>query len=267
VPGIEDHMVVCLGYLCAPPETLNLDPAIDYHVFLDMQFHLMATSPEFWRLYGVMEYMAAYADEESLRFAHKLFRHYCIEGQRDRYTNDSYVLAHIANPDFAEGLEGWRIDAAEEGSIRTDKMKGFGWLQGRYPRTDMGDRYCVMSQSETKPNRVGQTIRGLEAGRLYSVKCISTDLNRLGQKHESPLTINVEGAEERDEFRFKFPYPSCYSHEAGAYKSDHPAWFNFHRVVFGAKAATAELVIEDTGEGEGQKTAFNFVEVQPFHAP
>jgi hypothetical protein len=231
-----------------------------------MQFHLMATSPAFWRLYGVMEYMAAYSDEESLRFAHELFRHYCIEGRRDRYTQDPYALAHIVNPDFAGGLEGWRVEAAKEGSVRTGAMEGFGWLQGRYPRTDMGDRFCVMECANAGPNRVAQTVQGLEAGRVYSVKCISANLGRLGEEDETPLDITVEGAEELDEFRFKFPYPSCYSHEVGLYTREHPACFSFHRLVFKAKGATAELVISDPGGKEGQEAAFNFIEVQPFHA-
>jgi len=80
-PGIETHTVVCLGYLCSFPETVNRNPAADYHRFMDLQFQALATDPAFWNLYGVMEYSASYADEESLRWAHKLFRHYCIEGR------------------------------------------------------------------------------------------------------------------------------------------------------------------------------------------
>jgi len=273
MPGVEHHMVMCLGYLCAPPETLNLNPGVDYHVFLDMQFQMLATEPTFWGLYGIMEYMAAYADEESIRWAHRLFRHYCIEGHRTRLTNDPYVLPHLKNPDFADGLEEWRFWPAEKGSIGTKVMDGFSWLQGRYPRTASGDRFCWMKRSAVGPNRVRQTIRSLEPGRLYSVKLISADLTALDKKQTFALTTRIDVAEQLDEYSFQFPYPSCYSHEVPPYNRTHPAYFNFHRVVFRPTSRTAELVISDwaaptdPGGPFGQEIAFNFVEVQPFLEP
>jgi len=273
MPGVERHIVMCLGYLCAPPETLNLDPGVDYHVFLDMQFQTLATEPTFWGLYGIMEYMAAYADEESIRWAHKLFRHYCIEGNSTRLINDPYVLPHLKNPDFASGFEGWRVESAEEGSVDIGRMEGFSWLQGRYPKTASGDRFCWMKRSAKGPNRVRQIIRSLEPGRLYSLKLISADLTELDKKQTLALTTDIERAERLDEYCFQFTYPSCYSHEVEPYNRNHPAYFNFHRVVFRPTARTAELAISDwaapsdPGGPVGQETAFNFVEVQPFLEP
>jgi hypothetical protein len=273
MPGVERHTVMCLGYLCAPPETLNLNPGVDYHVFLDMQFQMLATEPTFWGLYGIMEYMAAYADEESIRWAHRLFRHYCIEGNRTPLTNDPYLLPHVRNPDFADELDEWRVEPAEKGSIDTKVMDGFSWLQGRYPKTAGGDRFCWMKRSAESPNRVRQTIRSLEPGRLYSLKLISADLTELDKKQTLVLAINIDGAELLDEYCFQFPYPSCYSHEVPPYNRTHPAYFNFHRVVFRPTGRTAELVISDwaastdPGGPFGQEIAFNFVEVQPFLEP
>ena len=273
LPGVERHMVMCLGYLSAPPETLNLDPGVDYHVFMDMQFQVLATDPAFWGLYGIIEYMAAYADEESIRYAQKLFRHYCIEGKRTRFNDDPYALPHLANPDFADGLTGWRAQPAHEGAIDTKEMDGFSWLQGRYPKTPSGDRFCWMKRSGERPNRVSQTIKALEPGRLYSVKLISAGLQQLGQEQQLALSIHVGGGETLDDHCFQFVYPSCYSHIVEPYNRERPAYMNFHRVVFRAKGHTAELGISDWATGEerggpaGQEIAFNFVEVQPFHAP
>jgi hypothetical protein len=272
MPGIEQRMVMCLGYLCAPPETVNTHPGADYHVFLDMQFRLLATDPTFFGMYGLMEYMSDYADEESMRFAHRLFRHYCIEGNTSPYVNDPYQLPHLKNPDFADGLKEWRIESAEPDSVRADKMKGFSWLQGRYPATSQGDRFCRMRRSGKAPNRITQTLRELQPGRLYSVKLISADLGQLDQQQTLGLSLHVEGAAALDEYGFQFAYPSCYSHEVGPYNASHPAWFNFHRLVFRAEKDTAELVIIDWKDAKtpggpvGQELAFNFVEVQPFHA-
>ena len=108
-------------------------------------------NPAFWRMYGIMEYTVSYADEESLRYAHKLFRHYCIEGNRNRFSNDPYVLPHLKNPDFAEGLAHWRIDAAEEGSIAQGEMLGFNWLAARFQQANEPDPFCKMRTFTKRP--------------------------------------------------------------------------------------------------------------------
>lgn len=273
IPGVEKHMTMCLGYLCAPPETLNLNPAVDYQVFLDMQLHALATHPIFWGLYGVMEYSASYADEESLRWAHKLFRHYCIEGRTTRLTDDPYVLPHLRNPDFAEGLADWEVTPAEEGTIGIGAMEGFSWLQGRYPRTTDGDRFCLMKRSARGPNRIGQTVRALKPGRLYSVKLISADIQQLDKPEAPAVTITVHGAVPLEVHSFQFAYPSCYAHEHGPYNRNHPAYFNLQRTVFRPKGRSVRLTISDwatsskPGGPIAQQIGFNFVELQPFREP
>ncbi|MCX5771722.1 MAG: hypothetical protein NTZ09_15835 [Candidatus Hydrogenedentes bacterium] len=263
LPGVEKQMVVCLGYLSAPPESLNLNPSADYQVYLDMQFYALATAPEFDGVYGVMEYMADYADEESLRYAQKLFRHYCIEGNTARFNKDPYLLPHLKNADFADGLDHWRAEPADEGSIDSRSMKGFSWLEGRYPETKQGDTFCWMKRAGEKPNRVLQPLQQLTPGRLYSVKAIAADPAQLDVQKETRIDIEVAGADIVQKFGFSFAYPSCYSHEVEPYSERHPAWFTLHRAVFRATGPTAELAISDRGEA-GAETAFNFVEVQPF---
>jgi len=268
LPGVERKMVLCLGYLSAPPESLNLNPSADYQVYLDMQFHALATAPEFDGLYGVMEYMADYADEESLRYVQKLFHHYCIEGKTTRFNNDPYLLPHLQNADFADGFDHWRAQPAGQGSMEPREMKGFSWIEGRYPQTKQGDTFCWMKRAGSAPNKVSQTLQQLTPGRTYSVKAISADPNptHLNTQKATPLIIEVAGAEMVPQFGFSFAYPSCYSHESGPYSSQNPAWFTLHRAVFRASAPTAQLTISDSGD-PGAETAFNFVEVQPFVEP
>ena len=273
MPGFEHCLVICPGYLSAPPESLNTNPSVDYHVFMDMQFEHLAADPAFAGLYGIMEYMADYADEESLRYAQKLFRHYCIEGKRERFNHDPYILPHLDNPDLADGLNAWRAEAAEKDSIDTKEMKGFSWLEGRYPLTPQGDRFCWMKRSAQRPNRVSQTVKRLEPGRLYSVKLISADFGQLDKQQQMALAIDVRGAKIAKDYAFQFVYPSSYDHEVKPYDEKHPAYMSFHRVVFRAEKSEAELVIQDwigdkePGGSAGQETIFNFVEVQPFHEP
>ena len=240
---------------------------------MDVQFQALATDPTFWGLYGVMEYMAAYADEESLRYAQRLFRHYCIEGRRERFSSDPYVLPHLQNPDFADGLRGWTVEGAEPNAIAAGSMEGFSWLQGRYPKTTEGDRFCAMRRSANGPNRVSQTLKALEPGRLYSLKFISAATEQLDQAQQLAVAVEIANAELLPEYTFQFTYPSCYSHEHGPYSREHPAHMNFHRVVFRPRASSATLTIGDWVTGTepggpiGQVIAFNFVEVQPFQAP
>lgn len=272
-PDMASRMVMCLGYLCAPPESLNLDPSVDYHVFMDMQFQLLATDPVFWNLYGLMEYSAGYADEESLRWAHKLIRHYCIEGNRTPLTRDPYQLPHLENPDFADGVSSWDVQPAEKNSIQIGRREGFSYLQGRYPKTTKGDRFLHLIRSEQAPNYLRQTIQSLESGRLYSLKAISADIQALDRQQLIALSIQVDGVEMLESYGFQFPYPSCYSHEVGEYTREHPAWFNLHRLVFRAQSPTAELSITDWADGNtpggpiGQEIALNFIEIEPFIEP
>ena len=58
-----------------------------------------------------------------------------IEGKTHRLSSDPYTLSHVANPDFIDGLKGWRLSEAVSGSIFGATADGYGWLQGRYGRT------------------------------------------------------------------------------------------------------------------------------------
>ncbi|MBI5094972.1 MAG: hypothetical protein HZB26_21380 [Candidatus Hydrogenedentes bacterium] len=273
LPTTREHMVVCLGYMSAPPESLNVNPAVDYNVYMDMQMQLLATEPAFWKLYGVMQYSASYTDEEAVRWAYRMFRHYCIDGKRERLIQSPYELPYLRNPDFAKGTEGWRVERAEPGSVSIQRMEGLSWLQGRYPKTSQGDQYLRFKRCANGPNRVTQTIRGLTAGGVYSLKLLSADMKQLDVKSVLGVRLQIDGADVNKDLSFQYPYPSNYAHELGPYNKDHPAWINYHRVVFSAHGETAELSISDwaadgtPGGPEGQEIGVNFVEVQPYLLP
>ncbi len=267
----EQHLIIVLGYLTDLTETLSIYPSVDYRVFMDMQFHLLATDPTFRDLYGIQEYLSSYADEELLRWAHRLFRHYCIEGKRTRFTDDPYILPHLQNPDFAEGLQEWTIEPAEEGSIQPKSMPGYSWLQGRYPNTSFGDQFIRFKRSAKQPNIIRQKVKKLDPTRLYSLKLIAADLQDLHKKQELALSIKLDQVEIIKDYTFQFVYPSNYGHELGPYTRNHPAWFNFHRIVFRPKGKTAELTISDWSNSThsngpvGQEVICNFIEIHPFY--
>src|SRR5438552_2997985 len=129
-----------------------------------------------------MEYTSGYADEETVRWAARLYRHYGLEGKTNLLSDElgfAYRLDHIQNPDFADGLKGWSVQAAEPGSVDTKHLTGFGWLEGRYPRTQLGDTFLWTKRSAARPNRVTQEIKHLRPGKLYSLKLVSADYQEL----------------------------------------------------------------------------------------
>ena len=270
LPGLKDHLVICLGYLSDPPETLNRLPNINYKVFMDMQFHFLATNSAFQGLFGIQEYLSSYADEEVLRWAHRLFRHYCIEGRREQFSEEPFVLTYLENPDFLEGLNGWQAEPATGGSIRPGNLPGFSWLQGRFPEINIGDQGALFQRSDQRPNRLRQTLKGLEPGRWYSLKLIAADVNQLDLQQQLGLFVDIRDVIFAPERCIKHTYPSSYAHSFGPYNVDHRAWMNYQRLVFRAEKETAVLTISDwptetePGGLAGQEIIFNFVEVKPY---
>jgi hypothetical protein len=278
LPGCERHMIVCLGYMSLPTtETLNINPQVDYKVWMDLQFEHLATRPEFRGLHGLMEYTSGYADDETVRWAARLYRHYGIEGKTNRLSDElgfSYRLDHLENADFANGTAGWLVDAAEPGSVATKSLKGYGWLQGRYPRTSLGDTFLWTKRSATRPNRVTQQIRNLRPGQLYSLKLVTADYQELErgksvqQKHAVGLQITP--ATTIREKSFQQPMANNYAHALGPFNDQNQAWMNYHYLVFRAEGQSATLTLSDwsgardAGGPAGQELIYNFVEVQPY---
>ena len=269
VPGMPERTVFVLGLLCGPPETLNSDPAVSYKVYMDMQFHLLANDPAVKGLYGIEEYLASYSDEEYLRWAAKLYRHYCIEGKTGRLTDDPYMLTHIRNPDFEDGLEGWTVEAAEADSVATRTLDGLGWLQGRWPQDPKGDRFLWMRRSAEKPNVVWQPVKDLQPGRAYSLRMYVSDYLELTRKQRHPISVRIDGVEMMADKGYQAVFANCYDHHIPQY-GEKNTYFNLVRLFFRAKAETATLTIsdwasqKDAGGPAGQELMFNFVEIEPY---
>jgi len=273
-PDFSSRCIYVMGFLCGPNESLNCNPQVNFKVFTDMQFNLLANDPALDDLYGVEQYLSGYCDEEYMRWCAKLFRHYCIEGARDRLTRDPYLLAHIQNPDFKDGLNGWTVEAAEPGCVTTGAMKDYGWLQGRYPRSAaaQGDTFLLMKRSAKKANVVSQQIRNLTPGRFYSAKMYTAAYDDLTRCEKLSVSLRIEGAAQVPEENIQGTFFNCYSHLSEKFGKK-KTYFNFHRVVFKATSETARLVISDwssetrPGAPAGRRISFNFVEVEPYLMP
>ncbi len=284
-PDCQKQMVLVSG-LFTTGLSLDVQPEVDYKVWMDMQMQYLATNPAFEGLFGLHWWNSASADEETLRWMSRLFRHYAIEGNTNLLSESlgyRYFPGLIANADFADGLEGWTVDAATPDSVRTDYMERFGRLEGRYwhraefPDEPAGNTFLWMRSQADKPNVVSQTMKGLEPGKLYSVKLMAANFEDItlgaSEKKLLPTSVTVEGAETIPDKTFVGQVSSRNSSPSNLpFDSQHPAWFNLHRIVFRATSDEATLHISDwarpdePGAPAGQELMINFVEAQPYFA-
>jgi len=269
-PGAVAHLVPCIGYFSAPPEFCDVNPGVNYKTFLDLQFHTIATHPAFFGVRGFMTYGISYTDEEIARWGAKFFRRYGIEGSIDRAVTDPYALEHIANPDFAQGLSGWTLAPAAPDAIRATTKIGFGWHQGRYPRTDQGDTALLMVRSAAAPNRASQQVRKLEPGRLYSLRMYTGDNVDASKQGKHAFTIRLEGVEIIPEQCFTHVFRNYPGHNIPGPTQRQAQWMNFHWRIFRAESDTARLTLSDWSGKEtpggpiGQQLLLNFVQIQPY---
>jgi hypothetical protein len=213
------------------------------------------------------------ADEDSVRFVGKLYRHYAIDGKKEMLTRDPLFLTHIRNADFENGLEGWTVQAAEEGSIAPRSFARYGRIEGRYPRDrePIGDKFLWMKRSAKGPNTFSQTIKDLQPGRLYSMKMFTCDYKDLTNPRKKQLqeatkfigSVVLEGVEIDRKRSFMEMYASNPEPRI-------PVWITYHWKIFKARGPTAKLIVSDWPAEKdpratfGQEQTFNFVEIQPY---
>ncbi|HOJ34674.1 MAG TPA: hypothetical protein PKY35_04900 [Candidatus Hydrogenedentes bacterium] len=269
MPNLKERLSICLGSFSTPSCSLNIDPNTDFLSHMDIQFELLATDPTFFGVYGIFQWAAHYTDDDALRYAMKLYRHYCIEGKRTRYSQRPYRLSHVLNADFKAGLEHWDSAPAETDSITVGERRGLGKIQGRWTGFGPGDTCAIFTRSAAGPNRLSQTITHLTAGALYSLKYIASDLDNLGKKEEVGLFAELDKVEIVEEKSFRTVMPSSYALKFENFDRNNRAYTTYVQVVFRAQEETAKLQFSDWKDGVpagpiSQKIAFNFVEVQPY---
>ncbi|MEX2306887.1 MAG: hypothetical protein WD738_04815 [Pirellulales bacterium] len=268
-PEAARKMVIALGIFSTPPETLDVYPFVNERVLRDMEFHLLANDPAFDGLAGVMAYTSGYANEQTLRWIGRLYRHYCIEGRTDRLSNEPYLLNHLHNSDFAEGTTDWKIQPAESGTITTRKVPHLGEWQGRFNAAGVGDNCLVMTRSDAGPNQVQQRIRNLQPGRVYTLVMYSFDLNQGRAIYGNPTFDDVTGIR-IDIDNVESTAAGCYDHHFRSIHHQEPMFFNYHVRRFRATAGDAALTIADWANPNDRRgnvrrnTGINFIEVRPY---
>lgn len=273
-----EHIVLALGnFMSSPPVNFNVQPGVDFKVWMDMQYNFLANDPMFFGLAGLTEWTSGYADDENIRWLAKLYRHYAIEGRTEMLSPKygfKFALTHLQNGDFAEGLKNWEARSADGGGVEVGRFSGFSSLQGRYPETSQGNTFLRMKHSAKAPNTVSQTIKDLVPGKLYSVKLLTADYGDLlaGKSEQKKLAVGltVANADLLPEKSIQSPFSGVLSAGVGSFNKKNPLWNNYFYRVFRARGNEARLTIsdwigdKDAGGPDGQEILCNFVEVQPY---
>ena len=277
-PDAIRHLVINMNYYSSIGWNVNVSLNVDFKVHMDRYMNWMANDPVFNGLYGIAWYKNTYADEEYVRWASKLFRHYCIEGKKNLLSEEygyKYNTYNISNPDFAEGTKSWDLLPASENSIEARKMEGFGNQEGRYVsdnKDGSGDTYLWIKKSALKPNKVSQIIKDLKPGRLYSIKMITADytdmVNGASVRKINDISIQIDDTEIIKDKSFVQELRNYPGRQLKVFKE--PAWMNYHLIIFKAKNTTAKLTISDwisdsnPGIWANQELMCNSIEIQPY---
>ena len=172
-PGVRKQMVIAFGLFSMPSGGINKQPNVDYHVWMDQQMNIAANHPVMAGMGGLEWWTSALADEETVRFVGRLYRHYAIDGKTEMLTKEPLFLTHLQNADFEKGTEDWTLHPAEDGTIAVKSFPRYGRIEGRFmglgrpaDPEHIGDTFLWMKRSEKGPNTFSQTIKDLQPGRL-----------------------------------------------------------------------------------------------------
>jgi hypothetical protein len=270
-PGYVEHTIATLSCL----EREGWNAAVNYNVFMEMQYEHLATRPEFFGLAGIGVYTSYHSlSEEYVRWISKLTRHYGLEGNTERLGTAPYNSVQIRNPEFLNGTEDWTLRSAEKNSMAVKSHKGYGAMQRRYPYRGWTETpFLWTKRSAQKPNVFSQELRNLEPGKLYIARVWIGDYTDLtGGKlkgKKCAVNIGVDGGEIWDDW---------YRTKAFKNKGEKSNFFTtggcqVQQILFRATGTSGTLTISDwqsaaePGGLVGQELIFNRIDVHPYLEP
>ena len=254
-PDMARHLTITFSAGNGPLRYSNDQfPHINYKTHLDLQFHAAANSPAFEGISGMGFWSLHYLDEEGARWYGALFRHYLIEGHRERLSDWPYELNHLVNPGFEDGMAGWQTTGK---ASAVSRQMAFGKRpRGTYSSVPEGKGLLKTVPAAGAANTFGQTVRNLKPGQAYVLKLFATD--QQSSRLLLPATIELAGAEE---------VVSLAEQRLWTIRNGKTFW-TMHKRIFRARAKEAMLRISDAPIGslaKGPDAVFwDFVQFEPY---
>jgi hypothetical protein len=252
-----------------PIISLEFNPAVDFRYYLDMQVNRVANSPDFAGLGMVGYWGTYYGDEELARWSFLLMRHYAVEGRKEMLSARyglKYQPGHLANGDFAEGLQGWTAAPAARGAIRAETLAGYGKnCQGRWGGGKAGDTVCTMTRQAGAANRIQQTAQGLVVGRPYCLQFVTADRKAVVAKKCHPRRYGIAAQLEGADLLPEKSFVHVDRRSGGRYEhNDNVGQINLNRIVFRAKSPSLVVAFHDADAAPGEELIVNFVQLKPY---
>jgi hypothetical protein len=242
---------------------------VDFKYFLDMQVNLVANSPDFAHLATTGYWGTYYGDEELARWSFLLMRHYAVEGHKEmlsvRY-GFKYKPGLLANGDFGNGLANWTPVPAAAGSIRVQKIAGYGKnSQGRWGAGQAGDTVCVLTRQAGQPNRLSQTAQGLTVGKAYCMQFVTADYKDVVGKKFNPRRYGIAAELKGAEILPEKSIVHIDRRDGGRNThNDNVGKINLHRIIFRATSPTQVITFHDAEASPGEELLLNFIQLKPY---
>lgn len=247
-------------------------PEMDFKPYYSKILQMMATDPAFANI-GGLSFSTPSCDEDLMRFTLDAFRHYCIEGRTDNFSDKfdmPLINRNVRNGDFVDGFDGWDVASAKENGVTLGKIAGLGngpqrRIADRTPgivtNKAQGDDFALL---QAGGGTVSQKLTGLKKGKLYQLQFCSFDYSQLMSKGKaahpksSSIKATLKGKLiEYPEMEQVYGRTTPRSRLVGTVFT--------HRIVFRAKSDTA--VVEFTNlAADAHPWGFNFVGVRPYYA-
>lgn len=250
-------------------------PQVDIKTHVSDLMRAFATRPEFAENAGISFGGVSCGEEEIRRWAFHCLRYYALEGGTGDLAKERGFVwqpGFVKNCDFDEGLDGWTIAAAEDGSVVAEKIPKFGANveERRLPPKGVGDGLAVFTTSAKGANALSQKLTGLTPGAYYSLQFTYVDYdtiaNRTAERRPMCLSVRLDGGTEIKGLTVR--------QEAHAPKYPKGAKEKIQltngKFVFRADASEATLVFTDRDEtgrarAVGTKQAINYIIFRPYY--
>ena len=262
--GYRQNYSAILGCFNESPSiSLNIYPHVDFKYFLEMLVRMMALEKEFDGLSGIGYWGVHHANEEGVRWAFALLKHYAIEGRTDwlcKKYGFTYAPGHLANPDFENGLEHWQGNKL----VRTDNLPGYGkGVQNRYGAPKgTGDNVAVFSRTAEAYGELRQTMTGLVPGKAYFLSFITADYKDIKDNafnpRRQPIEYSLDNCEILSNKRIIARGKPSQDEKANKVR------VNSTKVVFRANAPSVTLSFNNRIAQAGEETVLNYICVTPY---